>query len=1800
MKYQSSIKKIIFLALMILLWANSQNMFVVSGSGGNTHVHSWGSATCTRPATCGICGATSGSALGHNIETTGYTATGSTISHRVNRSCTRCGMNADASEAHRWGGWYTATSPTCTSAGVSARSCGRCGQSETSSIPALGHSWNSSWSTNDSAHWHVCNRCSATKDYGNHADTNYNGYCNTCGYQMYHLVTIPTVTAGEFTYNGQNQSPSFYNPDSSHTSITGNTQVDAGTYTARITLAHSNDKWRGEYSASNTSANGAKTYTWKINQKHINVVWGEIQVFEADGTNKMRSASVNTGVNGETMTITLTTYRSQIGQYAAHAAAQAVTGGRAKTTNYYLDNADSTFRIIDTTKPSVTVNASGTTWTNQNVVFTINASDAGTGIKKLEYSMDTVTWRSDFDAGSTTTNAKKTFTTDQNSVVYFRAIDNVENISVIQGPFKIQIDKTVPTFTIEKSPNGDWTNTSVDLKVVSNDNIAVSQIKIGGETQTNAVDLGTTNGLVTSKEATKTYTDNQNNIAIVITDLAGNQTTGTASVTNIEKIKPTITVPGENAGTITNNKQQIVLRDNVAPNSKMKYIGVSKTNVEPTVLGTSGTTLGDQLDVYYQVPNNDEVTFNFTFSEEGTYTIFARDLAGNVQTKQVNLSYTDISSDSNIQITLNQERPYLYDGFSHNPQETVKNLRSGTNLVKNVDYKVEITDNVNAGTATVTIIGIGEYKGSKSINFEIAKRDLNIVPNEGQNKLRMVNDPTFTFTYNNQVVGEVPEFSGALSRDASEDVGTYNITLGSLTLVDNGRFLANNYQIVFTSGIEFEISEFSGLKTTWKIPANGTVVLPIPAGASNKYQISWGDGNYDSITTQAFPSHTYENTAEQEYTIIVAGDVKVFGYINDVKPTTTNTASNYVSFNNYLVGIQSFGDINASRIGFSYCSNLIGTIPTSENFDTLTSAENMFNECSSLTGPIPNNFLSHASGITSAKNMFNGCSSLTGTLTNELFAGCSKIISFENTFRGCSSITGNLIDDMFKDSVKAQSFAGTFANMSGIRGEIPNNLFRYNVEAKNFSETFANDTGITVIGEDLFKNNLQATNFYRTFYKNTGINNIPTMLFRDNPIGAISNEPNSKKDFRGTFEDCTGVREARINSKFIGMEMFKGCTALERVLFLNAIEIGDAAFYGCNKLTNIKVSNNNFAAIGEDVFEYTGSNPPLLTYINKQNSLLLDYDWPADNRIIDTNAPKGTVQIVKDTYPFTNTEEVQLQITLEDDISDPSNCYIAILNDTAYKEFTPEEIANAASANESLEVFNWEPYVENKTWTLTAGDEVKTVYVYFRDEMGNISFVTQILDLVPQEYTITYKTSDSSVQNMPQAQSAPMDQDITITNQKPTKPNRGFIGWSKTVNSTNVDYRPGDVYVDRTSIVLYPVWVDGYNMIYYPNGGANAPSSDRKQVGEPYTISSQVPTREGYDFQGWARTGTATVAEYQPGDQYTIDENTIFWAVWKIQKYQITFNANGGVQSSCPEGFEKAYAQSVLLSKTIPVRDGFIFEGWARDNPNATSPNYSVASIQNESVMFAENYSCVLYAVWRVGEYNVFFNANGGSNAPSSGRKIGGQPYIIPSQVPTREGYDFQGWARTSTATVAEYQPGDQYTINENTTFWAVWKIKKYQITFNANGGVQSSCPEGFEKAYAQSVLLSKTIPVRDGFIFEGWARDNPNATSPNYSVASIQNESVMFAENYSCVLYAVWRVGEYNVFFNANGGSNAPSSGRKIGGQPYIIPSQRPTKWDKNFGGWATSSTATVAEYQPGDEYTRNEEVTFYAVWVN
>ena len=113
------------------------------------------------------------------------------------------------------------------------------------------------------------------------------------------------------------------------------------------------------------------------------------------------------------------------------------------------------------------------------------------------------------------------------------------------------------------------------------------------------------------------------------------------------------------------------------------------------------------------------------------------------------------------------------------------------------------------------------------------------------------------------------------------------------------------------------------------------------------------------------------------------------------------------------------------------------------------------------------------------------------------------------------------------------------------------------------------------------------------------------------------------------------------------------------------------------------------------------------------------------------------------------------------------------------------------------------------------------------------------------------------------------------------------------------------------------------------NASGNAPPSQIKTQGVPLTLRSQIPTRAGYTFKGWATTSTAATAQYQPGGSYASDVAVTLWAVWESNipqptQYTLTLNANGG--SVTPPTVTQA--QGTTYNLPTPTRSNHTFTGW--------------------------------------------------------------------------------------------------------------------------------------------------------------------------------------------------------------------------------------------------------------------------------
>lgn len=220
-------------------------------------------------------------------------------------------------------------------------------------------------------------------------------------------------------------------------------------------------------------------------------------------------------------------------------------------------------------------------------------------------------------------------------------------------------------------------------------------------------------------------------------------------------------------------------------------------------------------------------------------------------------------------------------------------------------------------------------------------------------------------------------------------------------------------------------------------------------------------------------------------------------------------------------------------------------------------------------------------------------------------------------------------------------------------------------------------------------------------------------------------------------------------------------------------------------------------------------------------------------------------------------------------------------------------------------------------------------------------------------FTVSYDANGG--ENAPEAQTKAMGESIEISATIPTRTGYAFKGWSSTIDGV-VEYRVGDTYTADSTVTLYAVWeANVYTISYDANGGENTPQSQRKTYGMDIALSTTLPTKEGHTFQGWATSADGSVV-YQDGDICSVNQDLTLYAVWQINTYTITYNANGG--ENVPAVQSKTHGIDLALSNTIPTREGYAFQGWA------TTVDGTV--VYNTGDTYSANENVTLYAVWKI------------------------------------------------------------------------------------------------------------------------------------------------------------------------------------------------------------------------------------------
>lgn len=516
----------------------------------------------------------------------------------------------------------------------------------------------------------------------------------------------------------------------------------------------------------------------------------------------------------------------------------------------------------------------------------------------------------------------------------------------------------------------------------------------------------------------------------------------------------------------------------------------------------------------------------------------------------------------------------------------------------------------------------------------------------------------------------------------------------------------------------------------------------------------------------------------------------------------------------------------------------------------------------------------------------------------------------------------------------------------------------------------------------------------------------------------------------------------------------------------------------------------------------------------------------------------------------------------------------------------------------------------------------------------------------PWTYNIKYDqnvkstSSSKTVTDMPAAQTKTQEIDVTLSSMTPKRNGYIFAGWSTSANGS-VEYKPGsrftkDLDSNGASITLYAVWTPWKHTIHYnsniptnaPTGTttvSNMPGDQTKTFDEKLMISSNKPTRKGYNFAGWSTSANGDVV-YQPGAEYKNDQNggtVTLYAKWTTWKHTVTYDKNVPANSkktdvkNMPGNQTKIYDQNLTLQSNVPTRIGYTFVKWTT-NKDGTGTAYQPGS-QYSYNRDSDGGTVTLYAVWTPWKYTVRYDKNVPAN--SSSQTVSNMPadqtkteevnLTLSSNKPSRNGYIFNGWQAQINGKAVDYQPGATLSYDPDVkgsviTLKAKWTAWKHTIHYDKNVPASSSSqtvanmPEDDTKTFDITKTISSTKPSRNGYIFNGWNTQKDGKGTAYASGAAYKHDQ----NGGTVTLYAIWTPWVHTVHYDANGGdqNSVPNDQKKTYGQSMNVATKVPTRNEYKFLGWTTGKDGSGTFYNPGDAYYHDQNgqtVTLYAKWI-
>jgi len=274
-----------------------------------------------------------------------------------------------------------------------------------------------------------------------------------------------------------------------------------------------------------------------------------------------------------------------------------------------------------------------------------------------------------------------------------------------------------------------------------------------------------------------------------------------------------------------------------------------------------------------------------------------------------------------------------------------------------------------------------------------------------------------------------------------------------------------------------------------------------------------------------------------------------------------------------------------------------------------------------------------------------------------------------------------------------------------------------------------------------------------------------------------------------------------------------------------------------------------------------------------------------------------------------------------------------------------------------------------------------------------------------------------------------------------------FAGWFDTAASSG-----GTQLTTSTKVISNKTWYarwtqtyKNYTVTWDGNGGTPSKTSSSFHFNDALG-TLPTATRTGYTFQGWSTSKTGTV---NVNTTTKVTANVTYYAIWTINSYTWTFDANGGTGDTTKTlNYNTTLSTLPTASRAPTAANNYTFAGWF-DTDASTGGTQLTTSTKCTG-------NKTWYARWTASTRQYKLTVTAGTGGTVSGGGTYAYNTKVTIKATANSGYHFVKWSDDNTSATRTV------TVTKDATYTATFaqdpylNLDKTSLEFEASGGTQT------------------------------------------------------------------------------------------------------------------------------------------------